>query len=109
MHSALNSGHSGDKAHAEIWRRLMTVRTSHKSVTFTRPFSLSAIDEVQSAGIYTVQTDEESLAGVSFPAWRRIATLLFLPSRPGGAFVEQVVNIDPLELQAAQERDAASA
>ena len=87
----------------------MTVRTSHKTVTFTRPFSLSAIDEVQPAGTYTVETDEELLQGVSFPAYRRLATLIFLPSRPGNAFLEQVVNINPLELQAAQERDAASA
>ena len=85
----------------------MTVRTSHKTVTFTQPFSLSGIDEVQAAGTYTVETDEELLPGVSVPAWRRIATLIFLPSRPGGAFVEQMVNIDPLELEAAQERDAA--
>ena len=84
----------------------MTVRTSRKSVTFTRPFCLSGIDGVQPAGMYTVETDEELLPDVSFPAWRRIATLIFLPSRPGGAFVEQVVNIDPLELAAAQERDA---
>ena len=35
----------------------MTVRTSRKTITFTRPFSLSAIDEVQSAGTYTVETD----------------------------------------------------
>ena len=84
----------------------MTMRTSRKTVTYTRPFSLSAIDEVQAAGTYTVETDEELLPDVSFPAWRRIATLIFLPSRPGGAFVEQVVNIDPLELAAAQERDA---
>jgi hypothetical protein len=34
----------------------MTVRTSHKTVTFTRLFSLSAIDEVQAAGSYTVET-----------------------------------------------------
>ena len=87
----------------------MTVRTSHKTVTFTRPFSLSAMDEVQPAGTYTVETDEELLQGVSFPAYRRLATLFFLPSRPGNAFLEQVVNINPLELQAAQERDAASA
>ena len=87
----------------------MSVRTSHKSVTFTRPFSLSALDEVQAAGTYTVETEEELLPGLSFAAWRRIATLIFLPSRPGGAFVEQVVNIDPLELEAAQERDAAGA
>ncbi len=87
----------------------MSVRTSHKTVTFTRPFSLSALDEVQAAGTYTVETEEELLPGLSFPAWRRIATLIFLPSRPGGAFVEQVVNIDPLELEAAQARDAARA
>ena len=72
----------------------MSVRTSHKTVTFTRPFSLSALDEVQAAGNYTVETEEELLPGLSFPAWRRIATLIFLPSRPGGSFVEQVVNID---------------
>ena len=87
----------------------MTVRTSHKTVTFTQPFSLSALDEVQAAGTYTVETEEELLPGLSFPAWRRIATLIFLPSRPGGTFVEQVVNIDPLELEAAQARDAAGA
>jgi hypothetical protein len=87
----------------------MSVRTSHTTVTFTRPFLLSALDEVQAAGTYTVQTEEALLPGLSFPAWRRIATLIFLPSRPGGAFVEQVVNIDPLDLEAAQARDAASA
>ncbi len=82
----------------------MTVRTSRKSITFTRPFSLSGIDGVQPAGTYTVETDEELLPGLSFPAYRRLATLMVLRSR-GGAPVE-VANIDPLELQAAQERDA---
>jgi hypothetical protein len=74
----------------------MTVRTSHKTVTFMRPFSLTGIDEVQAAGSYTVETSEELLQAVSFPAYRRIETLIFLPSRPGGAFVE---------LEAAQKRD----
>jgi hypothetical protein len=81
----------------------MTMRTSHKTVTFRQPFSLSGIDEVQAAGTYTVETSEELLQGVSFPAYRRIETLIFLPSRP---LVERVVNIDPLELEAAQKRDA---
>ena len=84
----------------------MTVRTSRKSVTFTQPFSLSGIDEVQPAGTYTVETDEELLPGLSFPAYRRVATLIFLRSCGGGPIVEEVANIDPLELQAAQERDA---
>jgi hypothetical protein len=67
---------------------------------------LSGIDEVQPAGTYTVETDEELLPGVSFPAYRRIASLIFLRPRGGGPIVEEVVNIDPLELQAALERDA---
>jgi len=47
----------------------MTVRTSRKSVTFTQPFSLSGIDKVQPAGTYTVETEEELLPGLSFPAY----------------------------------------
>ncbi len=84
----------------------MPVRTSRKTVTFTRPFSLSGIDEVQPAGSYTVETDEAELPGLSFPAYRRIATLILLRSRCAGRVVEEVVDIDPLELHAAQERDA---
>jgi hypothetical protein len=87
----------------------MTVRTSRKTVTFTQPFSLSGIDEVEAAGTYAMETTEELLQDVSFPAYRRIETLIFLPSRPGGPFVERVVNIDPLELEAAQKRDASIA
>jgi hypothetical protein len=87
----------------------MTVRTSHKPITFTQPFSLSGFDGVQSAGTYTAETHEKLLPGVSLPAYQRIGTLIFLPLRPGGAFVERVVDIDPLELEAAQERDASSA
>ena len=84
----------------------MTVRTSRETVTFTQPFSLSGIDEEQPAGTYTVETDEELRPGLSFPAYRRIASLIFLRSRCGGPVVEEIANVDPLELQAAQERDA---
>jgi hypothetical protein len=44
----------------------MTERTTRTTVTFTRPFSLSGIDEVQAAGTYTVETNEELLQDVSF-------------------------------------------
>ena len=84
----------------------MIERTTRKTVTFTQPFSLSVIGEVQAAATYTVETNEEPLQGVSFPAYRRIETLIFLPSRPGGACVERVVKIDPADLEAAQNKDA---
>jgi hypothetical protein len=56
-----------------------------------------------------VETNEELLQDLSFPAYRRIETLIFLPARPGGAFVERVVKIDPFEWAAAEERDASIA
>jgi hypothetical protein len=84
----------------------MTVRTSHTSVTFSRPFFLSGIGEVQPAGVYAVVTEEDEIPGLSFSAaYRRIATLMVLPT-PGGGTGQRVVNVDPLELQAAQEREA---
>jgi hypothetical protein len=84
----------------------MTVRTSRKTVTFTQPFSLSGIDEVQPAGTHTVETDEELLPGVSFPAYQRTARVIFLRPQRGRQVVDEVANVDPLELQAAQEEDA---
>ena len=47
----------------------MTVRTTSKTVTFTHPFNLSGMDEVQPAGTYTVETDEELLQTSSLPAY----------------------------------------
>ena len=60
----------------------MTVRTTSKTVTFMHPFNLSGMDEVQPAGTYTVETDEELLQTSSLPAYRRISTLMRLPARP---------------------------
>jgi hypothetical protein len=70
------------------------------------PFNLSGVDEVQPAGTYTVETDEELLQTLSVPAYRRISTLMRLPARPTGAMLTQIVEIDALELAAILERDA---
>src|SRR6476646_5816909 len=66
------------EAFIEGSRTLMTVRTTSKTVTFTHPFNLSGMDEVQPAGTYTVETDEELLQTSSVPAYRRISTLMRL-------------------------------
>ncbi len=87
----------------------MTIRTSKKTVTFQRPFVLGGLDEVLPAGAYGVETDEERLEGISFPAYRRISTLIHLPARPGRPGVTETLSIDPNELDAALQRDRASA
>jgi hypothetical protein len=77
------------------------MRTIRESVIFDRPFSLSAVDEMQPAGTYTVEIDEELIEGLSFLAYRRVATTIYLPLRPGGAGSVQAVKVDPRELTAA--------
>jgi hypothetical protein len=83
----------------------MTVRTTSRTVTFVHPFNLSGTDEVQPAGTYTVETDEELLQASSIPAYRRIATLLRL-ERTKGTVLTQIVETNPVELAEALARDA---
>jgi hypothetical protein len=85
----------------------MMVRTSKKTVTFRRPFVLGGFDEVLPAGAYSVETDEELLEGISFPAYRRILSLIHLHPKPGRPGLTQTLTVDPNELDAALERDQA--
>jgi hypothetical protein len=50
-----------------------------------------------------VVTDEELIEGLSFPAYHRISTVIFVPAQSGSAV--EMVTIEPLDLQAAQEQD----
>jgi hypothetical protein len=85
-----------------------TNRTTKKTVTFMRPFRLSGFDGEQPAGCYSVETDEELLEGMSFPVYRRVATVMQLEvGSRGGAGVLQVAVIDPKQLEAALVVDAA--
>ena len=82
----------------------MTTRTTTKSVTFHRPFYLKGIDRLLPPADYRVATDEEVIDGLSFAAYRRVSTVIFVPAEFGSAV--EMVTIDPLDLQAAQEQDA---
>ena len=86
----------------------MTTRTTKTTVTFTRPFSLTGFDGQQPAGAYSVETDEELLDGVSFPAYRRMATMMQLRSDPHPSGLLQVAVIDPAQLATALAADARS-
>lgn len=87
----------------------MMTRTHYTTVTFRKPFVLGGFDEVLPAGAYSIETDEELLAGISFPAYRRILTLMHLHAEPGRPGVERLLTIDPKELDEALERDQAPA
>jgi hypothetical protein len=82
----------------------MIARSLSKTVTFKRPFLLKGVDRMLPAGAYRVVTDEELIEGISFPVYRRVATMIFVPA-PYGASSIEMVTIDPLDLQDALERD----
>ena len=50
-------------------------------------------------------TDEEMIEELSFPLYRRTATMIFVPADSQHGSSIEMVAIDPHELQAAQERD----
>ena len=52
------------------------MRTPRQTFTFDQPFSLSMLDEVQPAGTYNVDLDEELIEGLSFLAYPRVATTI---------------------------------
>ncbi len=77
------------------------MRTTRETVTFDQPFSLEGIDGVQPAGTYVVDVDEELIEGLSFLAYRRVATTIYLPMASGGSGSVQAVRVDPRVLDAA--------
>jgi hypothetical protein len=85
----------------------MIARTREKMVSFTKPFVLAGVDHALPAGEYRVKTDEELIEGISFPVYRRVATMIFVPAQTQRGAIEMVA-IDPAVLQAALERDAAA-
>lgn len=57
----------------------LSMRSTETEVTFTQPFHLEALVEPQEAGTYRLVVDEELIEGLSFPAYRRVATHLEIP------------------------------
>ena len=75
-------------------------------MSFARPFLLKGIDRVLAAGQYKVVTDEELIEELSFPVYRRVATMIFVPADSQNSSSVEMVAIDPRDLQDAQDRDA---
>jgi hypothetical protein len=83
----------------------MPVRTTETTVTFRRPFTLPEFERPQPAGTYRLVTDEEEISGLSFVAFRRVGTMLRLPSVAMSGRPEQMISIDAKDLAAALTAD----
>lgn len=76
----------------------LNIRMSCKTVTFAHPFRVPGIAGQQLAGSYEVETEEEPIAEVSYPAWRRRATTLRIESHDHGRPSVELVPVDPIWL-----------
>jgi hypothetical protein len=54
----------------------MTIRSCREAVTFKHPLGIRGVDRFSPAGLYEVIADEEMIEGLSFAAFRRIATMI---------------------------------
>jgi hypothetical protein len=84
----------------------MIARALGETVVFRKPFLLRGVDRMLPAGDYRVVTDEELIEGLSFPVYRRVSTMIFVPATQGASAIA-MVTIDPLDLRGALDRDAA--
>ncbi len=82
----------------------MTTRTHETTVTFSRAFTLSEVDRPLPAGTYRIVVDEEDIPDLSFLAFRRTATMLYLPALSLGGRSEMFL-VNPDELAAALQAD----
>ena len=84
----------------------VTERVTRSTVYFAHPFALTAVEGEQPPGMYAIETTEVPIEGLSFVAYRRVSTTIMLASSQFGPGCRQLVTIDPLDLEAAQKRDA---
>ncbi len=60
----------------------MFARTKHRTVHFDKPFWISGLSEMVTAGDYVVDEDEELIEGLPWAAYRRVATFITLRQQP---------------------------
>jgi len=86
----------------------MTLRSRRETVHFKHPFRIKGIDRLLSAGAYEVITDEEMIEGLSFPCFRRIATMIMVPGAAPRHSSVEMISIGSLDLSDAQRNDAST-
>jgi len=84
----------------------MTIRSRREVVTFKHPFRIRGIDRLLPAGAYEVITDEETIEGLSFEAFRRIATMIIVPAEGSSSLATEMLSVGSVDIADAQRIDA---
>jgi hypothetical protein len=86
----------------------MTTRSRRETVHFRHPFRIRGIDRLLSPGAYEIVTDEEMIEGLSFPCFRRVATMIMVPGAPPRHSSVEMISISSVDLSDAQRIDASA-
>lgn len=84
----------------------MMERTAESEITFRHPFVLSCLVAPLEAGTYRLVVDEELIEGLSFSAYRRVATHLEIPALAVAAVTRQFLQVSAAEIESALLKDA---
>ena len=84
----------------------MTIRSRRETITFKHPFRIKGVDRLLSAGAYEVITDEEMIEGLSFAVFRRVATMIMIPTEAPRNSMMEMISISSIDLSDAQRIDA---
>ena len=84
----------------------MITRTRRETITFKHPARIKGIERLLPAGAYEIVTDEEMIEGLSFPSFRRIATMIMVPGAPPHHHSMEMIAIGSVDLADEQHRDA---
>ena len=82
------------------------MRSRRETIHFRHPFRIKGIDRQLAPGGYEVITDEEMIEGLSFPCFRRVATMIMIPGAPPRHSSVEMISISLVDLSDAQRIDA---
>ena len=84
----------------------MTTRSRRETVHFKHPFRIGGVDRLLPPGAYEVITDEEMIEGLSFPSFRRVATMIKVPGAAPRQSSVEMISITPVDHYDSQRNDA---
>jgi hypothetical protein len=90
------------------WSIDMTTRSRWEMVHFKHPFRIKGVDRLLPPGAYEVITDEEMIEGLSFPSFRRVATMIMVPGAAPRISAVEMISISAVDLSDAQRNDASA-
>lgn len=83
----------------------MMTRTRHRTIHFNAPVILDGLEDPLVPGDYELNEDEELIEGISWLAYRRIATFITLPPTVANGNVSRMMPVDADAIEELLRRD----